>query len=129
MQHPWGKAKMRGHKVTLPLRHLEDTYNDDWRPYGNVDVSTGEVEFEFEDYTKSPTIFNAKLTPGSNNIYGTWEGQPDSPSDDKKPLLDSFGIPITKPNACSWPSYKDYLGLSESYKYCSKCGKKEKDHE
>lgn len=115
-------------KIEVSLRYVEEHFEDTWKIYGIVDLYLGTVTFDWNDYQKlilKPLSMNPVI-PILAGGYSPWDGMPDSPKDDKTELVDSTGKPLK--TQCNWPSYKDYLGLSESFKYCEKCGKKESDH-
>lgn len=126
--------------IMVPLRQVEELFKDtpfrqSW-PYRAIDVDhgTGMVSFYLADWLNlnatpltpgfQPTIFPVLSSSdlGDKKPWG-WQGLPDSPVDDDKTQV----IPnVTK---CSYAQYKDYMGLNESFRYCTKCGKKESEHE
>ena len=114
-------------KISWPLRVLEDHHKDkDWQGIiakgkGNVDMNTGYVELDLD-------LWLDEVIKADQKRWSEWDGMPESSKDDDKTqIVNPYGVPIQK-ITCSWPIYKDYLGLNESFRYCEKCGKKESEH-
>ncbi len=118
-EHQMKTLMMAAKTITWPLRVLEEHHKDKpWQsaPGTVVDLATGIVTLDLNEWLDM-VIMADKKTYSNDTDWG-YMGLPD-PADSKTQ---------EKPATCSWPTYKDYLGLSESFKFCEKCGKKEKDH-
>lgn len=122
--------------IMVPIRQVEELFPADPWTHKAIDIDqvSGMASFYLADWL---TLNAVPLAPGFTPItipvlsasdlgdkkpWG-WQGLPDSPVDDDKTQV----IPnVTK---CSYAQYKDYMGLNESFRYCTKCGKKESEHE